>query len=570
MPNLRIIQGPDAGRDMVLPEGALTVGRLDCDLTLTDTTCSRRHTQFELRNGACILSDMGSTNGTYLNGVRISRPVQLQPGDNVRCGRTVMEYEAPVKPLRLSLEQPQQPEDAADFLAALAGAEPEDEQEDQAPKPGEADHSLRILYDVIADAVRALDADALLQRALDRVFEELQAERAFACLLDNEGQLTVAAQRLVEHAQMDPDEPLPRCIIDDVLARQSSVLLEDTASDEKFAGDPAIERMGLTSVLCSPLMGSGQAIGLIYADTTSDRRHLDEKHLKLVIAVASQAGMALENGRLLGEAITAERLSAVGETVAYLSHHIKNILQALGAGTDVVELALDAGNLDKARDAWPIVQRNLTRINQLILNMLAYSKQRQPKLSEADLTAILEDVVELVEPRAIERGIAVNRQLADLPPVPADPAGIHQAILNLLNNALDAVDDGTGVVRISSRYMPPDRRKDAVMSAANPDVELVEDAQPVDTRGKVVVEIGDNGSGIAASDRETIFTPFFSRKGQKGTGLGLAVAKKVIDEHEGTIELSSSVGVGTTFRITLPTAPVEDADLADTIIGLHN
>lgn len=565
MANLRIIQGPDAGRDLVLPDGTLTVGRLDCDLTLMDTTCSRRHTQFEQRDGMCVLSDMGSTNGTFLNGVRLSRPVRLQPGDHVRCGHTVMEYDAPAEAITLSLEQPQHPEDAADFLAALAGGEPEDE--DQAPQPGEADHSLRILYDVIADAVRAIDADALLQRAIDRILEELQADRAFACLLDAENQLDLVAQRLVQNAPYDKD-PLPRAIIDDVLSRHTGVLVDDAATDTLFAQDPTIRRLGLTSIVCAPLMGSGQAIGLIYADTQRDDHAFDEKHLKLIVAVASQAGMALENGRLLGEAITAERLSAVGETVAYLSHHIKNILQALGAGTDVVELALDAGNLAKARDAWPIVQRNLTRINQLILNMLAYSKQRQPRLSEADLTAILEDVLELIEPRAAERGIAVNRQLADLPPVPADPAGIHQAILNLLNNALDAVDDGTGVVRLSSRYVPPERpgRAGAAMDG---DVELLDESENQDPRGQVIIEIGDNGSGIATGDYETIFTPFFSRKGQKGTGLGLAVAKKVIDEHDGRIDLSSSVGVGTTFRIILPTAPIEDARLADTIIGLR-
>ncbi|MBS3821424.1 MAG: hypothetical protein KGY81_06650, partial [Phycisphaerae bacterium] len=312
--------------------------------------------------------------------------------------------------------------------------------------------------------------------------------------------------------------------------------------------------------------GSGEAIGISYADTTSPTRRFDEKHFRLVAAVASQAGMALENGRLLGEAISAERLSAVGETVAYLSHHIKNILHALAAGTDIVELAIEAGNLDKARKAWPTVERNLTRINDLILNMLAYSKRRQPKLAQADLTATLEDVIDLVEPRAAERGVQVNRHLAELPPVPADPAGIHQAVLNLLNNALDAVDDGTGVIRLASRYIPPDRPDEA---RNHGDVELVREEEPEDKQGKVVIEVGDNGSGIADADQETIFTPFFSRKGQKGTGLGLAVAKKVIDEHEGAIEITSSVGVGTTFRIILPTAPVEDADLADTIIGLE-
>jgi two-component system NtrC family sensor kinase len=83
-------------------------------------------------------------------------------------------------------------------------------------------------------------------------------------------------------------------------------------------------------------------------------------------------------------------------------------------------------------------------------------------------------------------------------------------------------------------------------------------------RRAVFVEVSDNGSGIAPKDIETIFTPFFSQKGHSGTGLGLAVAEKIIDEHDGKIKISSTVGVGTTFRIKLPAAP---EDPGKTIAG---
>ena len=117
----------------------------------------------------------------------------------------------------------------------------------------------------------------------------------------------------------------------------------------------------------------------------------------------------------------------------------------------------------------------------------------------------------------------------DLPPIPADSAGLHQAFLNLVTNALDAVEPETGAVTVSSKYDSMHRN--------------------------VIVQVVDNGSGIPAGQVDRIFTPFYSSKGQKGTGLGLAVAKKVVEEHQGTIKVESKPSEGTTFTISLPAMP---------------
>ena len=110
--------------------------------------------------------------------------------------------------------------------------------------------------------------------------------------------------------------------------------------------------------------------------------------------------------------------------------------------------------------------------------------------------------------------------------MPIDADGIHQAVLNLLINAIDAVEPNHGVVTLNSDYDP--------------------------VAHEALIEVQDNGVGIKPDDLERIFQPFFSSKGQRGTGLGLAVTKKIIDEHLGRIEITSKVGQGTTFRIRLP------------------
>jgi signal transduction histidine kinase len=244
----------------------------------------------------------------------------------------------------------------------------------------------------------------------------------------------------------------------------------------------------------------------------------------------------MENVRLYEASVQRERLAAVGETVAVLSHHIKNLLQALTAGMDVVAMGLDRGNLAKAKSSWPIVQRSMGRIHDLILNMLAYSKSRQPLLEDVDLNGLLQECVDLLTPRADDRCVALLTDFNDIPPVPADTAGLHQVFMNLLTNALEAVLDNSGVITVATSY----------------------DA----TARQIAVDIHDNGSGIDPAQMDHIWEPFWSSKGHRGTGLGLAVVRKVIAEHRGDID-AASTAEGTTFTIHLPARPRNTND--DTI-----
>jgi signal transduction histidine kinase len=192
-------------------------------------------------------------------------------------------------------------------------------------------------------------------------------------------------------------------------------------------------------------------------------------------------------------------------------------------------MALRQNDLAKANKAWPIVRRNLDRVNNVILNMLAYSTSRKPLMETININYVLNECVEMVSGPADEKHVAVVTDLADLPPIPADSSGLNQAVLNLLTNALDAVSPETGVVTLVSSF---------------------------DTMNRlIVIKVTDNGTGIEASDLKRIWEPFHSTKGQKGSGLGLAVARKVVEEQRGKIEVQSEVGKGTTFTIRLPAIP---------------
>jgi signal transduction histidine kinase len=173
------------------------------------------------------------------------------------------------------------------------------------------------------------------------------------------------------------------------------------------------------------------------------------------------------------------------------------------------------------------VDRNLDKIYQLTLNLLAYSKQREPQLEMVNPRKIVDECLELVAQVANAKGVMVVGDVDEThPAVPMDPSGMHQVIMNLLSNALDAVEANRGLVRIECRYDEDNKQS--------------------------IIEVIDNGAGIAPSMMKHMFELFHSTKGNRGTGLGLAVAKKIVEEHEGAIAVRSAPGEGTTFTIRLP------------------
>ncbi|MDG2199827.1 MAG: ATP-binding protein [Phycisphaerales bacterium] len=222
-----------------------------------------------------------------------------------------------------------------------------------------------------------------------------------------------------------------------------------------------------------------------------------------------------------------DRLASVGRTVASISHAIKNILQGLRGGASAIELAIDRGDLDMAREGWPILSRNLDRIYDLTFNMLAYSRVRALELDSCDLNLIVEELVALVEPLAIRKKARLIVECdAGIGEVSCDANAMHQALLNLLLNGVEAVEGKTGQVTIRTRPG--------------------QDGSWVDVQ--------DNGPGIDPERHGEVFRPFASTKGQRGTGLGLAVTQRIIEDHGGFIELESDGRTGTCFRLFLPAA----------------
>jgi len=541
---LHVLQGPDKGYTIQILDDATVLGRHSDQVSLSDNTISRRHSLLEQADDGWRIVDMGSANGTYVNGERIAKPTRLKHGDQIKIGATLLVFGGKTS-RSAAAGTARELVDVAGATSAidssiLSAVQPSDDSIIlAAPETAEAVRAWRLMYQ-LAGAIGAITSvEEFLEHVTDILIEHMPVDRVFILMRDEAtGELTPFVVRRRSPESGSEKITTSKTIVNNVLETKNGVLCANVLTDERFreAASASLQNLAMRSVICVPIPVRDEIRGIIHLDTPMSRHTYTHDQLRTATAVGRMCGMAAENLRLLQNRMQNERLAAVGETVAYLSHHIRNLLQGLTSGTDIVEIGLRKNQPKNVKTGWRIIQNNLDRIKHLTSDMLTFSKNRDPRVEMAQLNKIVEDAVGLAQRRADERGVMLLTDLADLPAVPVDSDGIHQAIFNLIINAVAACpSESSGRVNVQTSY-------DA-------------DAQTV------TVKVRDNGTGIAEEDMKYLFRPFRSSKGQGGTGLGLAAAKKLVDELHGELTVKSKEGKGTTFAITLPIEQrAEDAD----------
>ncbi len=546
MPTLHVLQGPDKGRTYETPDEPALIGRSAEHIQLTDDSTSRRHAEIRPNNGSWYLADLNSSNGTFLNGRRIVSPTPIKHGDQIKVGSTLLVFNGKEKGNGHARDEDSRDLIDLDVSSNSVGASilsaVNTAQESvilQSPETADAVAAWNVVYQ-IAETIGTTDSlGGLLEKVADIIFDNLIVDRLLILMPSGEGErLSPQVVRRRKHERSgSPQIVASRKIIHHVLKSREGVLCANAMSDERFSGEDSqdsIHRLGLRSVICVPILLRDKVEGVIHMDCSMSHHTYTHEQLRLAVAIGRLTGMAMENFRLLNMRVRNERLAATGETVAYLSHHIRNILQGMQGGAEVVELGMRKENFDTAKAGWNLVRSNLDRTFHLAMNMLTFSKDRQPRIEPVQLNRIVEDVITLVQGRADECETMVLADLEELPAIPLDPEGIHQVVHNIMLNALQAVPHKSGRVNVRTHYEPDHSR--------------------------VTLSIGDNGPGIAPGDLEHVFDVFHSTKGQGGSGLGLAAAQKIVRELRGVIDLESKIGEGTTFHVRLPST---DASLAD-------
>ena len=410
--------------------------------------------------------------------------------------------------------------------------------------------NLQVIYRTALAVSHTLDIDQLLDRIMRLIFDWVEADRGCVMLVDPATrQLLPKVRRNRKGAAASDTIAISQTILDYCMQRGEGVLTSDAREDERWDPAVSIVRMGVREAICVPMAGRYGVVGVIYIDTLSspqqvsqrgNKNKFSDEHLKLMIAIAHQAALAVEDTQYYSALVQAERLAAVGQTIATLSHHIKNILQGIRGGSFLIKEGLSRHDETMVGKGWEFVEKNQQRISNLVMDMLTFSKEREPEMLAGDLNHVVADVVELMGARAAEkRAELVLRPGADIPSLTFDPEGVHRAVLNVVSNAIDACGEVT-----EEADAPPGR------------VVVSTDYDPAAKLARIIVE--DSGPGIPAEEIEHVFSLFVSHKGNRGTGLGLPVSDKIMKEHGGRITVTSAPGRGTCFTLELP-AVVPDA-----------
>ena len=305
------------------------------------------------------------------------------------------------------------------------------------------------------------------------------------------------------------------------------VNVKDTSSDSRFSSKADTETGFITeSLLAVPMIVHNKLIGVIEAVNKTVTGGFTEGDQKVLTVLASQAALVIENATLYQENLRHARLSALGQGIAGAAHCIKNILNGIDGGSYILERALESNNFEKVLKGWDILSRNTKIMKTLVMDMLAYSKDRKPEYVEYEINRVCIDIRDLLQQEAVKKGISIVLELSeDIGNVTIDPKGIYRCLLNFVSNSIDACGNN-GFVTLKTEIFPQDNL--------------------------LTLSVSDNGCGISKENIEKLFQVFFSTKGSKGTGLGLSVTHKIISEHGGDIKVTSEPGLGTEFKIHLP------------------
>jgi signal transduction histidine kinase len=247
----------------------------------------------------------------------------------------------------------------------------------------------------------------------------------------------------------------------------------------------------------------------------------------MLSTVGVLTGTALENIQLFKENVQQERMAAIGKVIAGLGHDIRNMLSALRGGMYLVDDTLRGSQDEQVQMAWDIVKHGHESIASLVQDMVNYSKPREPEWKLTDVNQVALGAMTFAKEYGKDKNVQMTELLdPTIGPFFLDPQPVERCVLNLLTNAVDAVPQDSGIVSVQT--------------------------QVDDERRTVRIIVQDNGEGIPPENREKVFDLLFSTKGTRGTGFGLAITKKIVEEHSGHVWFQSEVGRGTTFTIEIP------------------
>ncbi len=580
MPNsLLVLQGEIPGRHYRLTQTDVLIGRVvsNC-ICLSDLKVSRRHCRISFIDGQFFLDDLKSTNGTFLNDVKVSH-VKLNQGDRIRIGNTEMIFG--LSPVTHSFRLEEQPtiedrvlagipkqafnsnrttpelsEQAADFSALKTKSsvvsdttsfEQEfDESEsridnessfyDETGNPNqtsrrflEVDSDLRFLYRASLVTGRNSDCGQMLSEILQLIFGWIAVDRGCVLLkndIDGAFETKAFLSRSVDRKM---DFQVSHTIAEYVRLNEVGILSARVSKGEVFRTSTHSDHYNSGDVLCVPILGRKEILGLIYLDTlggNSSNSCFNEGHLRLLVAIAHQSAVAIENSQYYAELLSKECHDAVGESMEIIAHQIKNKFQGVNGGAHLIETGLRSSDLKLIDKGWSIVIRNHEQISRFVNNILLLARPYQVNRELADLNKVIQEAIAMLQPQMSAQGLnCVFLPNPDFHSFRFDAVAISSAITNIFSLCLLAGrTDGAGKITVRLNFL--------------------------DEHARLI--ISDNGERIEDFEWNNSLMNSELDENQKIFGIGLAVVRKIIVGHNGSIEVSHPNEQGNQFEVQVP------------------
>lgn len=400
----------------------------------------------------------------------------------------------------------------------------------------------------ISQSIHSLNLDEILHLILRGVTHSIGFDRARLYLINEEEQVLECKMAVGIEEEKIKNITLPldkQSIMSRVVLEKRAFVVQDAKSDTRV--NPDLKKLfNLRSFVAVPLQGKNRVMGAVSADYIYSNKSITKEKVESLITFANQAGLALENAKLYLELklfneeleervkqatlnlkktqdqlIQSSRLSALGQLSAGVAHEIRNPLTSIRILIHSLRERL--GPDDFRKEDMAVIENEIERMNQIIQQFLDFARPSKPKKERVEVNKLLEDTLLFVSYELNEQNIDAVTEFSTLPMIMADREQLRQVFLNLILNAMQAMPEG-GTIHLRTT--------------------ILED-------NCLQIAIEDQGGGIPESIQEQLFEPFFTTK-EDGIGLGLSITKRIIDDHQGEIEVESQGGKGTAFLITLP------------------
>lgn len=291
----------------------------------------------------------------------------------------------------------------------------------------------------------------------------------------------------------------------------------------------AIELLNGSVVLA--IVGEEQLLGMLVLRDERLREAYSSDEIELFRGVATSIGVTLQNSQIYERMKERDRLAALGQMAAGLAHEIRNPLGSIKGAAQVLQPIGQETTDEPTKEFLEIIVEEVDRLNKIVSQFLDYARPYRGDQKPLDVNDVVRKTMHLLEK---EEGVAktdISANLAEgLPPVRADAEQLRQVFINLAINAVQAMPSG-GKLQVATSLRRSTRRGAAAAF--------------------LEIRFRDTGVGIPSSDLKSLFIPFFTTK-EKGTGLGLPISQRIIENHGGTIEVRSQPGVGSNFTVLLP------------------